>query len=227
MPDTVTPTHALPATEFRRRALGAGCGEGRGTHLADRARRQAGVRRIRHPGAAGRPGEVRRGGGKARLRHGLSGGAEDRLAGHPAQDRSRRRGGRRAQWRRRAPGYETIVANAKRYKADARIDGVQVQQMLTGGQEVIVGAVTDRQLRQAGGVRHRWRAGRGAEGHHLPPRARDAGRRAVDARRHPGGGDAAAACAAAEPVDREALADMIVQRVADWSATSRRSPSST
>ena len=40
-------------------------------------------------------------------------------------------------------GYETILANARKYKADARVDGVQVQQMLTGGQEVIVGAVTD------------------------------------------------------------------------------------
>ncbi|MYZ48923.1 acetate--CoA ligase family protein [Propylenella binzhouense] len=42
-----------------------------------------------------------------------------------------------------AKGYDTILANAKSYKADAKIDGVQVQQMLTGGQEVIVGAVTD------------------------------------------------------------------------------------
>ncbi|MDQ4060850.1 MAG: acetate--CoA ligase family protein [Pseudomonadota bacterium] len=40
-------------------------------------------------------------------------------------------------------GYETILANARNYKADAKIDGVQVQQMLKGGQEVIVGAVTD------------------------------------------------------------------------------------
>ena len=41
-------------------------------------------------------------------------------------------------------GYATIVANAKQYQADARIAGVQVQQMLpTGAQEVIVGAVTD------------------------------------------------------------------------------------
>src|SRR5215207_7777481 len=39
--------------------------------------------------------------------------------------------------------YNTILANAKKYKADAKIDGVQVQQMLKGGQEVIVGAVTD------------------------------------------------------------------------------------
>ena len=42
-----------------------------------------------------------------------------------------------------AKGYDTILANAKKYKADAKIDGVQVQQMLKGGQEVIVGAVTD------------------------------------------------------------------------------------
>src|SRR5277367_90957 len=39
--------------------------------------------------------------------------------------------------------YSTIVANAKRYDAKAEILGVQVQQMLTGGQEVIIGAVTD------------------------------------------------------------------------------------
>jgi len=39
--------------------------------------------------------------------------------------------------------FNTIVANARRYKSDARIDGVQVQQMLAGGQEVIIGAVTD------------------------------------------------------------------------------------
>src|SRR6185295_14850513 len=41
-----------------------------------------------------------------------------------------------------ARGFDTILANAKKYKADAKIDGVQVQQMLGGGQEVIDGAVT-------------------------------------------------------------------------------------
>src|SRR5665213_2694650 len=39
--------------------------------------------------------------------------------------------------------YDTIVGNAKKYKAEAQILGVQVQQMLKGGQEVIIGAVTD------------------------------------------------------------------------------------
>ncbi len=41
-------------------------------------------------------------------------------------------------------GFETIVANAKAYKADASITGVQVQQMLpSGAVEVLIGAVTD------------------------------------------------------------------------------------
>src|SRR3954464_8638840 len=40
-------------------------------------------------------------------------------------------------------GYDKIIASAKKYKADAKIEGVQVQQMLSGGTEVIVGAITD------------------------------------------------------------------------------------
>ncbi|WP_157015639.1 acetate--CoA ligase family protein [Mesorhizobium xinjiangense] len=39
--------------------------------------------------------------------------------------------------------YQTILGNAKAYNAKANIEGVQVQQMLKGGQEVIIGAVTD------------------------------------------------------------------------------------
>jgi acyl-CoA synthetase (NDP forming) len=39
--------------------------------------------------------------------------------------------------------YKTIVANAKAYAADAKVVGVQVQQMVKGAHEVIVGAVTD------------------------------------------------------------------------------------
>jgi acetyl coenzyme A synthetase (ADP forming)-like protein len=42
-----------------------------------------------------------------------------------------------------ASAYEQIVANAKKYDAKATILGVQVQQMIKGGQEVIVGAMTD------------------------------------------------------------------------------------
>ncbi len=40
-------------------------------------------------------------------------------------------------------GYDTILSNTRAYKADAKVIGVQVQQMLQGGQEVIIGAVTD------------------------------------------------------------------------------------
>ncbi|WP_432856316.1 acetate--CoA ligase family protein [Amycolatopsis sp. CA-161197] len=42
-----------------------------------------------------------------------------------------------------ADGYATILANAEAHDADADIVGVQVQQMLTTGQEVIIGSVTD------------------------------------------------------------------------------------
>jgi acetyl coenzyme A synthetase (ADP forming)-like protein len=40
-------------------------------------------------------------------------------------------------------GFDTLIANAKKYNKKATLLGVQVQQMLGGGQEVIVGAVTD------------------------------------------------------------------------------------
>jgi acetyl coenzyme A synthetase (ADP forming)-like protein len=39
--------------------------------------------------------------------------------------------------------FDEIIANAKAYDANAAIDGIQVQQMLSGGQEVIIGATTD------------------------------------------------------------------------------------
>jgi acetyl coenzyme A synthetase (ADP forming)-like protein len=42
-----------------------------------------------------------------------------------------------------ADGFRTIVANAKAYNPEAEIVGVQVQQLLTSGHEVIVGATTD------------------------------------------------------------------------------------
>jgi acyl-CoA synthetase (NDP forming) len=39
--------------------------------------------------------------------------------------------------------YETILANAKKYKADAKIEGIQGQQMLDGVTGVIGGSITD------------------------------------------------------------------------------------
>ncbi len=40
-------------------------------------------------------------------------------------------------------GFTKVLENAKAYNADASVLGVQVQQMLTEGQEVIIGSVTD------------------------------------------------------------------------------------
>jgi acetyl coenzyme A synthetase (ADP forming)-like protein len=40
-------------------------------------------------------------------------------------------------------GFASIMANAKKYDAKANLQGVQVQQMVMGGTEVIIGAVTD------------------------------------------------------------------------------------
>src|SRR5579862_6212065 len=40
-------------------------------------------------------------------------------------------------------GFATIMANAKKYNDKANLLGIQVQQMIKGGQEVIIGAVTD------------------------------------------------------------------------------------
>ncbi len=40
-------------------------------------------------------------------------------------------------------GFATIMANARKYDAKANLQGVQVQQMVMGGTEVIIGAVTD------------------------------------------------------------------------------------
>jgi acetyl coenzyme A synthetase (ADP forming)-like protein len=42
-----------------------------------------------------------------------------------------------------AQGFATIVENARRYSPEAEIQGVQIQQMVAEGHEVIIGAVTD------------------------------------------------------------------------------------
>ena len=39
--------------------------------------------------------------------------------------------------------YEQIIASVKRYKADARIDGVLVQKMAPRGHELVIGMVND------------------------------------------------------------------------------------
>src|ERR1700712_799405 len=69
-------------------------GQGGQTYKFDGARRQAGLRRLRHSGSEGGGGQIRRGRVQNRDRDGLSGGHEDRLARYSPQDRSRWRDGR-------------------------------------------------------------------------------------------------------------------------------------
>ncbi|MEM3004700.1 MAG: acetate--CoA ligase family protein, partial [Candidatus Bathyarchaeia archaeon] len=45
-------------------------------------------------------------------------------------------------------GYTQVIENAKRYRADARIEGVLVQKMAPKGTEVIVGGLKDPQFGQ-------------------------------------------------------------------------------
>jgi len=112
-----------------------------------------------------------------------------------------------------AEGYRAIVANAHAYQADATITGVQVQQMLTSGQEVIVGATTDSTFGKVvafglGGVLVEVLKD---VTFRLAPTSRDEALSMLD-------GIAAAevlrGVRGAEPVDRDALAGLI-QRVSD------------
>ena len=116
-------------------------------------------------------------------------------------------------------GFDTIIANAKKYNAKANLLGVQVQQMLAGGQEVIIGAVTDPVVRQAGRLRSGRRAGRGAEGHHVPSRARDARTTRCRCSTASPRREILKGVRGADPVNRDALATMIQnvsQLIADF-----------
>jgi acetyl coenzyme A synthetase (ADP forming)-like protein len=112
-----------------------------------------------------------------------------------------------------ADGYRTIVENAKAYNPDASITGVQVQQMLTRGQEVIIGATTDSTFGKVvafglGGILVEVLKD---VTFRLAPTSRDEALSMID-------GIAAAevlkGVRGAEPVDRDSLADLIC-RVSD------------
>ena len=136
---------------------------------AHRARRQADLRCLRHPGAARRCRQVGRRGQRAGAEDGRPGGAEDRVARHPAQDRGRRRAGGPEERRRRGQGLRHD--SRQRQEVQGRRQG----RRRAGAADAGWRAGGDRrrghrrQLRQAGGVRPGRRAGRGAEGHHVPP----------------------------------------------------------
>ena len=78
---------------------------------------------------------------------GRPGGPEDRLAGHPAQERRRRRAAGAAQPRPRSARLsQEIVANARRFNPSADIRGVLVSPMAPDGLEVIIGTKIDDQF---------------------------------------------------------------------------------
>jgi acetyltransferase len=41
------------------------------------------------------------------------------------------------------PAYDEVIAAAKKYKPDARIEGVLIQEMVTGGHEILIGVSRD------------------------------------------------------------------------------------
>ena len=122
--------------------------------------------------------------------HRLSGRAQDRLAGNPAQDRGRRRAGRREKRRRgrnRAspPSWRAPASTTRRRSCSA----FRCSRCSAGGQEVIIGAVTDPVFGKLvafglGGVLVE--VLKDITFRLAPALAR---RRAVDARRHRGRGD--------------------------------------
>ena len=132
----------------------------------------------------GRRGDVGRRRGGDRHEHGLSGRAQDRVAGNSAQDRSGRRAGRREERRGRAEGlrhHHRQREEVQRQGQPARRPGAADARRRTGSHHR---RGHRSRVRQAGRVRPGRRPGRSAQGHHVPARARDKRRRAVDDRRH-------------------------------------------
>ena len=137
--------------------------------------------------------------------------------------------GRRRPRPRCAAAFDEIVANARAYDAGRGIDGVQVQQMArpAGRRSSSARSPTRPSARSSPSASAGcwWRSSRTSPSGW--PRSRRRGC-AVDARRHQRGRDPARACAAAEPVDREALAEhdpaRSPQLVADFPRDRRGGP---
>ena len=91
---------------------------------------------------------------RARSRTGRPGGRpdrrpgsdQDRVAGYPAQDRSRRCQAGAIDAGICSQGGADILASAARYAPQARIDGISVQQMAPAGVEIVLGVKNDRQF---------------------------------------------------------------------------------
>lgn len=112
-----------------------------------------------------------------------------------------------------AAGYRDIVANARKYNSDAKIVGVQVQEMLDSGQEVMIGSVSDQSFGKVvafglGGVLVEVLKD---VTFRLAPTSQAEAMSMVDGI---GAAEILRGVRGAEPVDREALADLI-RRVSD------------
>src|SRR5258705_11142622 len=106
--------------------------------------------------------------------------------------------------------YATILANAKKYKSDAKIEGIQVQQMLAGGTEVIVGSITDGSFGQlvAFGLRRVLVEVLKDVTFRLAPASKDDALSMLDGiQAH----DMLKGVRGSDPVNREALADIIIK----------------
>ena len=168
-----TMTEAVRDQETVREVLAAAKGEGRTFLTAPEAKRVCDAYGITVP--AGGPGHLDRGGREPRRGHRLPGRPEDRLAGHPAQDRGRRRA-RRARFRRgrrhRLRGDRRQREALRRERLDHRRAGPADARLRRGGPHR---RRHGSHLRARDDVRPRRRPRRGAARRHVPPRA-DVGR---------------------------------------------------
>ena len=131
------------------RGPGRGRGKGHrpGTGVADGVRGEAADCRVGDTDYQRRGCGIGGRGGRRGPAHRVPGGPESELAGHPAQD-----GGEEASgwdWSNRAEvsaAFDEIMEGALRYDPQARVEGVLVQEMVSGGVEVIAGINYDAQL---------------------------------------------------------------------------------
>ena len=116
-----------------------------------------------------------------------------------AQDRGRRRAAGPARRGRGARRFRSRSWRTPRiFAPNAAIDGALVQEMVTGGIEIIVGVKYDRAARPDAAVRQRRRDGRGLQRR----RAAALPRHPVRSARHDGGGQRREAAAAASAASR-------------------------
>ena len=124
-------------------------------------------------------------------------------------------------------GFDTIVENAKAYKSDAEITGVQIQQMLPEGTRCSIGADQGPDVRPGRDVRPRRHPRRGAARRDVPARAD------VTARTRSTWSTASAPAEILHGVRGRAgrrqrrRSRTSSRRSPSWSPTSRRSPRST